>query len=131
MYYYEKDYIMRLIHGVAQVLAYLYFGKRMEEEEELAGVMEQGCRENNDYLRRMVDSGEINAAEDRLFDLLETSGWDSRQKAALAISFYDYVNGKDDDFLSKADFSRDEIISGMEDALKELNMAIPEYLRIK
>ena len=131
MYYYEKDYIMRLIHGVAQVLAYLYFGKKMEEEEELAGVMEQGCRENNDYLRRMVDSGEINSAEDRLFDLLETSGWDNRQKAALAISFYDYVNGKDDDFLNRADFSREEIISGMEDALKELNMAIPEYLRIK
>jgi len=131
VYYYEKDYIMRLIHGIAQVLAYLYFGRKMEEEEELASVMGQSCKENNDYFRRMVDRGEINAAEDRLFDLLETAGFDNRQKAALAISFYDYVNSKDDDFLSRANFSRDEIISGMEDALQELNMSIPEYLRIR
>ncbi len=111
---------MRLIHGIAQVLAYLYFGKKMEETEELATLMEQDCKENNDYLRHMVDNGKINAAENRLFDLLETTSWDNRQKAALVISFYDYVNGKDDDFLSRTDFSRDEIISGMEDALKEL-----------
>ena len=39
VYWYEKDYIMRLIHGIAQALAYLYFGKRMEDEEELASVM--------------------------------------------------------------------------------------------
>ena len=130
MYYYEKDYIMRLIHGIAQVLAYLYFGKKMEEEEELSSVMEQGCREDHDYLRRMIDQGHINEAEDRLFDLLENAGWDSRQKAALAISFYDYANSKDDDFLVSAGFSREEIIGGLEDAMKVLNFDIPEYLRI-
>ena len=27
MYYYEKDYIMRLIHGIARMLAYLFFGR--------------------------------------------------------------------------------------------------------
>ena len=32
MYYYEKDYIMRLIHGIAQVLARLLLGKQMEQE---------------------------------------------------------------------------------------------------
>ena len=30
-----------------------------------------------------------------------------------------------------ADFSRDEIISGLEDAMKAVNMEIPEYLRIR
>ena len=46
------------------------------------------------------------------------------------IAFYDHVNSKDDEFLIKADFSRDEIISGLEDAMKAVNMEIPEYLRI-
>ena len=32
MYYYEKDYIMRLIHGTAMVLARLLLGRQMEEE---------------------------------------------------------------------------------------------------
>ena len=68
MYYYEKDYIMRLIHGIAQVLAYLYFGKKADM---LPEVMGQEAREDNDYLLRMIDSGQINAAEDKLFELME------------------------------------------------------------
>ena len=127
MYWYEKDYIMRLIHGIAQMLAYLWFGRK---ETELPTVMGQGCREDSDYLKRLVDAGQINAAENKLFDLLEAVVWDERQKAALVISFYDYVNGKSDEFLSAADFSRDEIVSGLEDAMKKLGMEIPEYLRI-
>ncbi|MBO7662604.1 MAG: hypothetical protein J6U01_04470 [Clostridia bacterium] len=131
MYWYEKDYIMRLIHGISRALAYLYFGKKMEDEEELYTVMGEQCRENNDYLRRMVDSGQINAAEDRLFDLLENTVWDIEQKTMLIISFYDYVNGKKDEFLYQASFSRDEIYSGLKDALALIGREIPDYLRIR
>ena len=127
MYWYEKDYIMRLIHGIAQMLAYLWFGKK---ETELPTVMGQECREDGDYLKRLIDAGQINAAEDKLFELLETAVWDEKQKAALVISFYDYLNLKNDEFLAAADFSRDEIVSGLEDALGWLGMEIPEYLRI-
>lgn len=127
MYWYEKDYVMRLIHGIAQMLAYLWFGKK---ETELPTVMGQECREDGDYLKRLIDAGQINAAEDKLFELLETAVWDEKQKAALVISFYDYLNLKNDEFLAAADFSRDEIVSGLEDALGRLGMEIPEYLRI-
>ena len=130
MYYYEKDYIMRLIHGISQVLARLLLGKEMEEEGEVILLREKAARDQNDYLRGMIDAGRVNAAEEKLFDLLETAVWDDREKAALAIAFYDYLNSKDDAFLETADFSREEIIRGMEDALKAANMEIPEYLRI-
>ena len=130
MYYYEKDYIMRLIHGISQVLARLLLGKEMEEEGEVILLREKAARDQNDYLRGMIDAGRVNAAEEKLFDLLETAVWDDREKAALAIAFYDYLNSKDDAFLEAADFSREEIIRGMEDALKAANMGIPEYLRI-
>ena len=130
MYYYEKDYIMRLIHGISQVLARLLLGKEMEEEGEVILLREKAARDQNDYLRGMIDAGRVNAAEEKLFDLLETVVWDDREKAALAIAFYDYLNSKDDAFLEAADFSREEIIRGMEDALKAANMEIPEYLRI-
>ena len=129
MYYFEKDYIMRLIHGLARALARLLFGKELEHGE-LVSAMEAFSREKNDYLRQMIDSGQINAAEEKLFDLIRTVPWDDRQKAALIIAFYDHVNSKDDKFLTAADFSRDEIISGLEDAMKAINMEIPEYLRI-
>ena len=130
MYYYEKDYIMRLIHGIARALARMLFGRDVEEDEELAGVMGEASRESCDYLRQMVDSGKVNAAEDKLFDLLETAAGDDRQKAAMIISFYDYVNSRDDAFLARANFSREEIISGLEDAMKAVHLEIPEYLRI-
>ncbi len=126
MYYYEKDYIMRLIHGIAQVLAYLYFGKKADM---LPEVMGQEAREDNDYLLRMIDSGQINAAEDKLFELIESGAWDDDQKAALILSFYDYLNGKKDDFLESAGFSRDEIMPGMDEALRMIGKKIPEYLK--
>ena len=50
--------------------------------------------------------------------------------AALALAFYDYLNEKDDAFLEAAGFSREEIIKGLEDAMKAVHMEIPEYLRI-
>ena len=121
---------MRLIHGIARALACMLFGRDVEEDEELAGVMGEASRESCDYLRQMVDSGKVNAAEDKLFDLLETAAWDDRQKAAMIISFYDYVNSRDDAFLARANFSREEIISGLEDAMKAVHLEIPEYLRI-
>ena len=130
MYYYEKDYIMRLIHGIARMLARMLFGDEISEDGEIIGVLGESSKESNDYLRRMIDSGQINAAEEKLFDLLDTSAWEARQKAALILSFYDYVNSKDDAFLNRADFSRDEIVSGLEDAMKAIDMEIPEYLRI-
>ena len=130
MYYYEKDYIMRLIHGIALVLARLLLGKQMEEEGEIADALEKQEKEQNDLLRRMADEGKINEAEERLFDLLENEAWEDRQKAALALSFYDHVNGKEDAFLEKARFSREEIMEGLEDAMRAVHMEIPEYLRI-
>ncbi len=130
MYYYEKDYIMRLIHGIARILARMLFNRELEDDGELVMILEESGRESNDYLRRMIDDGRVNAAEEKLFDLIESAAWDARQKAALVIAFYDYLNGKDDEFLASADFSRDEIAGGLEDAMKALNMEIPEYLRI-
>lgn len=130
MYYYEKDYIMRLIHGIALVLARLLLGKQMEEEGEIADALEKQEKEQNDLLRRMTDEGKINEAEERLFDLLENEAWEDRQKAALALSFYDHVNSKEDAFLEKARFSREEIMEGLEDAMRAVHMEIPEYLRI-
>ena len=130
MYYFEKDYIMRLIHGSARTLARMMLGRELDAEGEAILLREKATRDRYDFLRAMIDAGQVNEAEERLFDLLETCGWDDREKASLAIAFYDYLNEKEDAFLEAADFSREEIIRGMEDALKICNMEIPEYLRI-
>ena len=130
MYYYEKDYIMRLIHGIAQVLARILLGRQMEEGAEISSVLGAEGKKHYGRLLRMIGEGKVNEAEERLFEILETAPWTDREKAALAISFYDALNDRDDAFLEKAGFSRDEIMEGLEDALKVAGMEIPEYLRI-
>lgn len=130
MYYFEKDYIMRLIHGISRILARMLFNRELEEDGEFAAVMEEAERESDDYLRQMVDDGKVNEAEEKLFDLITSASWNEKQKAALVLSFYDYLNDKSDEFLAAADFSREEIIRGLEDGMKAVGMEIPEYLRI-
>ena len=130
MYYFEKDYIMRLIHGIARILARMLFERDLEEDGEFSVVMETECAEQHDYLRGMIDAGQINEAEEKLFDLLENAAWERQQKAALILGFYDYLNNREDEELQLADFSREEIISGLEDAMRLIQMEIPEYLKI-
>ena len=88
MYYFEKDYIMRLIHGISRILARMLFNRELEEDGEFAAVMEEAERESDDYLRQMVDDGKVNEAEEKLFDLITSASWDEKQKAALVLSFY-------------------------------------------
>ena len=130
MYYYEKDYIMRLIHGIAQVLARILLGRQMEEGAEISSVLGTEGKKHYGRLTRMIGAGNVNGAEEELFSLLETAPWTGREKAALALAFYDFLNEKEDEFLEKAGFSRDEVAEGLEDALKLAGMEIPEYLRI-
>ena len=62
----------------------------------------------------MVDTGKINEAKNRLYDLTGDTDVNSLEVALL---FYSYLNDKTDDFLETNDFSRDEIKSGLENVL--------------
>ena len=129
MYWYEKDYIMRLIHGIAQMLAALFFGRKLETEELKVSFGEE-FGSSSDYLCGLVDNGEINAAENRLFELIDTSGMDTDALGSLILLFYDHVNSKDDAFLAEAGFSRDEILSGIKDAMERIGKDVSAYLNI-
>lgn len=58
----------------------------------------------------MVDSGNINEAENQIYDMTSDNNMANLEVALL---FYSYLNDKDDDFLQKNDFCRDEIKSGI------------------
>ncbi|QNM02490.1 DUF6483 family protein [Simiaoa sunii] len=67
----------------------------------------------------MVDAGEINEAENRLYDLISATDMNSLE---VAILFYSYLNDKTDDFLEANDFSRDEIKLGMENVADNFSL---------
>ena len=129
MYIYEKDYIMRMIYGIIQMLAVILFGKKLDSQELILAYGDE-FKGNNDYLLELVDRGEINAAENRLFEIIETSGMPKDALGPMILMFYDHVNSKDDEFLAKAGFSREEILSGLKDAMSRIGMDVSEYVNI-
>ena len=40
MYYFEKDYIMRLIHGISRILARMLFNRDLDEPGDILSVMD-------------------------------------------------------------------------------------------
>ncbi len=106
----EKDYIMRMIKEMVRVLFSLMLGKKYVSvelpDENKYNVSGKGL---DDFLR-MVDYGQINEAENML---LENLDYDSREENLAAIRLYQYIGEKDEDFLSKCNYSKEEALEGL------------------
>ena len=107
---FEQDYIMRMIKEMIRTILKLLFNvdteiqttELFENEEEKAAL---------ETLLNMVDDGDINEAENKIFAIVETR---DRVSLELVLLFYSYLNDKSDDFLAENNFSRKE----MQDDLK-------------
>lgn len=107
----ERDYIMRLIREMVRAILKLVFNIDTESptEEMLADEEE---KQMLDALLAMIDAGDINHAENQLYEIVSGGGM---EKLKMALLFYSYLNDKSDDFLTEHDFSREEIKSGIKD----------------
>lgn len=113
---YEQDYVMRMIKDLARALALLIFGKkdiRYEIPEE-----KERTEEDNLYARllQMADRGEINEAENIL---LTEFPKESSKYVIMAADFYQHIAEYSDEFLEEHNYSRDEILEGMESIAQE------------
>ena len=113
---YEQDYVMRMIKDLARALALLIFGKkdiRYEIPEE-----KERTEEDNLYARllQMADRGEINGAENIL---LTEFPKESSNYVIMAADFYQHIAEYSDEFLEEHNYSRDEILEGMESIAQE------------
>ena len=116
----EKDYILRMIKDLTKSIAHLILGKS-EIEYELPEESEYS-RVDTLYVKliELVNMGQINEAEDLLFDEINPS--DMRQ-FEMAMSFYLYLNDFGDDYLEKNNYSRDEITEGIRSICKEYGVS--------
>lgn len=106
--YVEKDYILRLIHEMIRALAKLLLGKDIDKNEDMSLPFE--VEEQYKQLIGMVDRGEINSAENILYDHLDLT---NMQYLQMAVMFYKYLNEATDSYLTEHDFSRAEIMDGI------------------
>lgn len=115
---FEQDYIMRLIRELIRAILKLCFnidteapGPDLLESEEEQNILNS--------LFDKIDQGNINDAENELFELTSN---DDGQKLKMALLFYSYLNDKDDAFLEEHHFSREEIQQGVRDLVSLYNI---------
>lgn len=107
---YEKDYVMRQIKMLGQLLVRLLLHSDKVTYELPAQKPEAQSDVLYLELCRLVSEGRINEAENRLYEAMET-----RDEGTLrvAVDFYLQLNERDDDFLEAHDFTRGEIEEGL------------------
>ena len=117
---YQDDYIMRQIEGIVRMLARIVLHKEMPEKEFLAE--QEFLSEEENFavqLFKLLRFGEINEAEDLLFERLEEDPAETYRH--IAEGFYDTLEQMDDFTLENSNFSREEIEEGRSSARKLLS----------
>lgn len=105
----EQDYIMRLIKEMVRTLLKLLFQIELPNP---ATELYKDLSEKNTLqtLLDLVDRGNINEAENKVYELTADGDMENLKTAIL---FYSYLNEKSSDFLEQHDFSREEIAQGL------------------
>lgn len=110
----EKDYIMRMIKEMVRILFFLIYGKKyVSVELEKENKYEVSGKNLKSFLD-MIDSGQINEAENILLDNIDYANNDEVMAAAL---FYQYLNEKDSEFLINNNYTKEEVLSGFKQLL--------------
>ncbi|MCI8427177.1 MAG: hypothetical protein HFJ03_06560 [Lachnospira sp.] len=98
---FEQDYIMRLIKEMVRMILKILFNIDISSPtaELLSETWEQEYLES---LLTLVDNGNINEAENKIYELTSNKNMENLK---IALLFYSYLNDKTDDFLEKNNFN--------------------------
>ena len=118
---FQDDYVMRTISDLVRAIARLVLGKNdidyeLPEDEDRYTPMDRVYRQ----LKDMADAGDINGAENYLSDQLDPQDSD---RLEMALTFYMYLNQMKDDTLFEANYSREEIVDGINSVCAEYGIS--------
>lgn len=107
----QDDFILRQIREMVHAVMKMLF--QVSASELTPEVIEDStARTTLENLIALTDEGKIDEAENQLYEM--TCDGD-RQNLEIGLLFYYNLNGKDDDFLKVHNFSREEIMTGIQD----------------
>ncbi len=119
VFMYREDYLLRQIENFFKFLKkllkiyrpnYSYISKSMEELDRSLG--------------SLVDLSQVNDAEDLLFENFSSVD----EYLIVTINFYERLNSMTDEELEGLDFSRQELLEGLEDISRRLKLPIDLFL---
>ena len=107
----QDDFILRQIREMVHAVMKMLF--QVSASELTPEVIEDStARTTLENLIALTEEGKIDEAENQLYEM--TCDGD-RQNLEIGLLFYYNLNGKDDDFLEVHNFSREEIMTGIQD----------------
>jgi len=115
----QQEWIAQQIQTLVQFVARLFFGKDTIEYQivDVENLTETDRLFNE--INRLLDDNKIGEAENLLFENIDQS---DHRYLLLAIAFYQRINRFSDEELEDADFSRDEVYSGLMDIVQEYGL---------
>ena len=105
----QDDFIMRMIHEMVTTLLKLIFHIELGENEE-ENFKDQETASDYLELLALIQAGEINEAENKLLDELDS---DDMEHFKMALMFYYHLNEIDFNFLEEHNYSKNEITDGL------------------
>lgn len=115
----QDDYILRQIREMVHAVMKMLF--QVSASELTPEVIEDtDARQILTNLNDLVDNGRIDDAENQLYEM--TCEGD-RQNLEIGLLFYYHLNSKDDEFLEANNFSREEIMTGIQDLADRYNLS--------
>lgn len=117
----EQDFLMRMIKDSVKFLGKILLGKdavsfELAKEGEFTKVDELYVR-----LHTLITSGEINEAENLLWESLDKS---SDRYKELALDFYQELAELDSGYLEEHDFSKEEVQEGLRTMAQEFGITM-------
>lgn len=109
-----EDYILRMIQEMGQMLARILGSDALDPTDQ---VQPETLHAGDglvflEELKALCSHGQVNLAEDRLFEELDFS---APSALATVLGFYEYVNSFSDQQLEAWGYSREEIYQGLAD----------------
>lgn len=115
----QDDYILRQIREMVRAVMKMLF--QVSAVELTPEVIEDiDARKVLMDLNALVENGRIDDAENQLYEM--TCDGD-RQNLEIGLLFYYHLNSKDDEFLEANNFSREEIMMGIQDLADRYNLS--------
>lgn len=109
---FENDYFERMIKTVINGLVSIFKNKNaIESSIENDSVILKEDQLLEIMIKKYISEGQINKAEDMLFEAIEDRK--SSRNLELAVFFYETISKWDDERLMKCNFSKEEIVDGL------------------
>ncbi len=119
----QQDWLMRQIEMMISTILRLA-GIELSQEAALPEEHRQSGSEWEEEVARLLEHGRLGKAEDLLFEHLEPG---NREALAAALRFYRQANALTDAELEAQDFTREELLEGLEQAVKQYGLSLPGF----